>query len=241
MKPELLKLYYQRYKIIVFPILVALAGILIIYLGIYKQVSLYLNGVDETSRLQDRITRLTAKAKALESLDTSGLQGELDTSLKALPADKDLANLIGSIQSLASANNVVLITVTLGQSASDSKAKFNPFLISLEVGGGSTEFKQFVNALEKTNRVMKVVTLDLSPTVASGSASGTASVELYFAPTPSEVGALDAPLPAITSKEQQILSDLGSSQSQGTGTAPQSNGSTGASVDVPKGKTNPFQ
>jgi Tfp pilus assembly protein PilO len=226
---------YQRYKIVIFPVLVGVLSVVIGYTIIYHQISLYISGNDEISRLKDRITRLTTKAQTLSSLDTSNLQTELDTSLTALPADKDLANLIGLIQSQAAVNNVILVTASVGQTGGDPKAKFNPFILTLEVGGSTVNFRNFVNSLEKTPRVMRVATLNVSPSIASSAASATTAVELYYAPTPSEVGAIDAPVPTISQSEQDILDNL-SSESTVVPTV------GGAPVDsVPQGKANPFQ
>lgn len=238
MKPEIIANYYTSYKLVIFPFLVAVAGILIIYLVIYPQISGYFKGIDEISRMQDRVGRLSTKAASLETLDTSDFTGKLDTALNALPPDKDLANLLGAIQNLASENGIVLVSVVLGQVISDKQAKFNPFTIRLEVGGSKDTFKNFINNVEKAPRVMRVSALELSPAKASDSASASTVIEVYFAPTPKEIGAVDTPLPSISAQEEETLAKLvretpvTSQPTPGEGTPV---------VDVPKGKPNPFQ
>lgn len=237
MKLEIITNYYTSYKLIIFPFLVAVAGIFTIYLVIYPQISGYLKGIDEISRMQDRVVRLSTKAASLETLDTSGLTGKLDTALDALPADRDLANLLGAIQNLASENGVVLVAVALGQVVSDKQAKFNPFTVRLEVGGSKDAFKNFINNIEKAPRVMRVSSLELSPAKASDSASASTVIEVYFAPTPKEIGAVDAPLPTISAQEEETLAKLVRETpvqvTQPTTETP--------AVSVPKGKANPFQ
>jgi Tfp pilus assembly protein PilO len=234
MKTEIIVEAYTKYKLIIFPILVGAVAILVAFFIIYPQITKYFEGREQVKRLEDRIKRLNEKVEALASLDTSDFNKKVNISLQALPNDKDLANLIGLIQSLAEQNGVILVALALGQGASDGQ--FNPFTVRLEVGGTREGFKNFINNLEKAPRVMKVVSLELSPARASDSASANTIIELYFAPTPSEIGAKDAPLPVLTAEEEQLISDL-----EKANPAPVFSGETAPAPNLPKGKTNPFQ
>ncbi len=223
---------YTKYQIIIFPVLVAAVSFVLIFFVIYPQITKYFKGQEDAERLKDRVERLTSKSQALESLDVSGLNADLEVALKALPSDRDLANLVGVVQQVASQNSVALLALSIGQTSGE-QGKYNPFDIRLEIGGSSTAIKNFLTSLEKSSRVMKVSSIDLTLSRASDSASAISTTQVYFAPTPNEIGAIDAPLSTISEEEKQVIDTL----SQVTTTQPDS----GQLITGPKGKPNPFQ
>lgn len=220
-----MKNLFLQYRIFVYPLSVGLASLALIAFVIVPQLQGYLSGRDDLLQKQTRLNNLEVKAKELENFDQAVYSDKLLSAFYYLPVDKDLANIIGIFRELAAAAGMSLTSLF-----PSSGAETDSYTVKADVVGQSGNLGDLLDKIEKSPRVMQVVSVETSPS-SSGLLNATLTVKVYFAPPPKSLGAIDAPLPKLTEADQIILSGL---------TAPSSQ-APGQTIIIPTGKLNPFE
>jgi hypothetical protein len=233
MKKTLLDIY-NRYKIIIFPALIGLACFLLIILIIIPQFNEYLKAKEDLANTLAHAENLQKKNLALEGLDRNDLQQKLNIAINAFPSEKDFPGVVGLVQRLASERGLALGSLQVVQTS--SKTETPSFSVKFDVSGSRASVRELLNTLENSSRVLKVITIEVS---ASSETDVVANIgiDAFYAPTPTALGGLDAPLSPLTSEENKVLSTLSSIPAPAAepGT-PQLDLSTQS-----RGKANPFQ
>lgn len=234
MKKEILVNFYVKYKLFIFPILVALSSLFLIIFVIYPQISAYLAGHTSLSEEIAKSQALEVKAKELSDLDEANLKDNLHVLIAALPDDKDYVSLIGTIQGLISKDGFSLVSLVFG-SGGDSSAK-QSYNIKLELVGSKSNLDRLLSDMEHAPRVMKIGTFEInSPKNSSDLVNINLSLNVYYAPIPQALGSVEEPLPKLSDSEQEVITSLSqiaaSSQLQATPSA----------ALGPRGKENPFE
>lgn len=232
---QTLQTFYQKYKIMLFPIVVAVASLSLIVLVIYPQIVKLITNQQAYNDVLQRSKLLEVKASELESLDENQLRSNLDVALVALPTDQDLGGIIGVINKVVGDSGFSTVSLSVGQ-PSDSKSIGSQFGLKVEVSGLKESLDRLLNNIESSARVMKVSGVEMSAGK-TGGISVVISIDVYYQPLPNTIGGVEAPLPKLSNEEQAIIAKLAS-------TIPASSVSTSSQTPQtlgPRGKSNPFE
>lgn len=238
MDKEYLLTIYSRYKFIIYPFVVALIGIIVILLVIYPQVNNILEKRSQMENLSQKLEFLDAKAADLENLNEADLSRKINAAVAVLPSDKDYTSTINVLQSIIQQNSFSLTSLQTGQVANVSTPNLSGFNVKIETVGPRAFLSRLLSSLENAPRVMKVSTIELVPQKSPDSVDAIISVDVFYAPIPTSLGAVDAPLSQLTDKDEELLAKLvrnvnAAGVSAVTPTTPSSL--------PPRGKSNPFE
>lgn len=232
MKKEDIIIFYQQYRLIIFPVLVSVSSVILIVLVIYPQLAKLISNNEAVNTINERSKFLEVKASELSSLDESDLQKKLNIALVALPANKDYTEVINILQSLTAKAGFTIVSLQFGQSA-DAKGDKSNFAVKLDITGPKVTLDTLLNNIEKSYRPMRVSGMELTANSSNSSAVSVAlAVNVYFAQLPSSIGNIDAPLPELSDKDQELITSLSYSTAA---PAPVSGGT------VSRGKPDPFE
>lgn len=232
MKPEFkgIKSLYDQYKIFIYPVLVAGASLFLILFLILPQITGFFGGRENLEQARNKLEILSVKAKDLEAINEEDLRKKMGLTLLALPPERDFAQVIGVIQEVAKSSGMTLVSVQIGQAQSSNIG--GGFPVKVEVVGSKFAFGSFLKNVESASRVMKAGAIELSFSKVQDSVNALVMVDVFYAPTPSALGAVTDNLPKISPEDEKIIVSLSK--------APVSTYS-GIPKDIPLGKSNPFE
>lgn len=223
------KVFYDQYKIFIYPLLVGLSSLFLILFLILPQIKGFLSGRENLQEAKENLKILTAKAEDLAAINEDTLRQKLGVALAALPPEKDFAQVLGVLQDVAQVSGVSLTSIQVGQAQAASAG--GSISVKAEVVGSKFVLAAFLRNVETASRVMKVGGVELAFSRTQDSADASILVDVFFAPTPQALGAVTESLPQITTEDEAIISSLSK--------APVS---TFSAVPSPtRGKSNPFE
>lgn len=250
MKKEAFIKFYVLNKLIIFPVLVALASGTLIVLVIFPQIKGYFKGQEDIKITQERVKVLGVKAEELQNVPEEDLKSKLQTAVQTLPEDKDYTSVIGVVQRLAATSGVSLASVNLEGGGSKGVPGVSSFGVKASITGSRSGFDEFVKAVQNAPILMKISAISVDTSGAQDQVSVSLSLSVYYSPTPKSLGSIDSPLPKLTEDEEKLAAKLASN----VGSAPTvvaSTISTGGEepkigeeppkVLLPRGKDNPFE
>ncbi len=232
MKKNIAK-FYSDYKLYIFPLIVTISCLILIIFVIYPQVVSLITNQKKVGDFQLKAKFLDSKAQALEGYNQPDLNQKVSLALSSVPADKDFANVLTLIQTLAAQSGFNIVSLALGGTV-DNKPNQQSYSVKLELLGPKSLVANLISGFDNSSRIMRVNNIEVS----SGKDSNTLDVALVvyvlYSPIPSNFGSIDSPLPEINQKDQQLLSKLSSSIQ-----LPQAVESLNQLP--PRGKVNPFE
>ena len=231
-KKEVLQFYY-RYKFYLFPALSAVVGILLIALVIAPQALIFFSNRSALESHLERIDFLGQKIEKLNSLNESDLKKKTEIMLTVLPENKDYSNTLGLIQSIVGNSGFVITNFQIGSAFTNSATGSFGFNIKIEVAGQRESFKSFLEGIENSNQILKVSSIEINEQKAQNRMESIVSIDVFYANLPKTIGAINATLPEITEKDQQLINKY---QKLGNSLTPVS--TVAASL---KGKLDPFE
>lgn len=221
--------FYQKYRLYIFPVSVAISCLILIIFIIYPQVVKLIQG----SRLQqDFSTRskfLEAKASALENYDEADLQRKVSFVLASLPSEKDFTNMVSLLQRLTAKSSFSILSLSLTTVQSSSKDQ--SYGVKVEMVGPKTLLSSLLSSIENSPRIMRVSTIDITSGRIADVVSATLTVEVFFAQVLDSFGTVDSPLPKLSDKDEELISRLATTQPIITTPIPSS----------AKGRSDPFE
>lgn len=226
--------FYHQYKIILFPILVAISSFILIFFVIYPQLSKLISNNNKLSEINQKVSALGVKAEALNQVNQNEIKGNLDLALSALPLDKDYSNAISSVQALASQLGFNVISVDVIASTVNTTGPTYPgFSLRAEIVGPADLLNKLLIDIENSFRVMKVSSLEVNPSRSGEVVTALVTVNVFYSPPPKTLGEIATPLPEFSKRDQELISTLARSSEGVAGTS--------GTLGVPRGKSNPFE
>lgn len=232
MQKEQINALYHKYKFYIFPAVIGISSLILIAFVIYPQIMKLLDDNNLEQNIAKRSQFLEVKAEELEMLDEDELTNRVNLATGILPPDRDFGNVIEVLQRLTGSLGFTLISVQLGQTTSGRKTDATGFVTKVELIGPQAVLGRLINDIENGPRIMKIQGIELSSNPISGAASVTLSLDVFYSGLPKTLGNLDAPLPKLSSKEEELISKLARSYSPP---------STQEAESSPRGKLNPFE
>ena len=238
MKKEDLIKFYQTYKLYIFPAVVALSSLFLIVFAIIPQT---IKLMDNQKLAQDLVSKsklLETKVSALEGYDNEDISRKVEVVLSVFPQDKDFLNILGLLQQLTTQSGFSITSIALGDSGSKS-ANTNSYSIKLQIKGSKALFQTLLDNLESSPRLMRVSSIDISSNQSPQTIEASLTLDALYSSLPQNFGTVDAPLPQITQKEEELLASLSRTNEAG----PSSSTTTPSSEQPssPRGKPNPFE
>lgn len=163
---------------------------------------------------------LSGKRAFLEALSEDDTRERLVGLLSAVPQDKSVPTIFSTVEGLANQSGVSIVDVTLTspgslatgaatrQSAADKKIGASTLAFSLAASGAYDQIRTFVGEINKVRRLFDVTSFDLS-IAATGTTQVRLSLLAFYQPLPTQVGSVQAPLVALSQKEEEILGTIG--------------------------------
>lgn len=239
MKKEELLTFYLKYRIYIFPIAVTLSSLTLIALVIYPQISNLLTNRNVYTEVVQKSQFLEVKAQDLATIDEEEVKRKLAIALTAFPEDKDYTEIIGLMQILVSKYGFVLDSLQIGTVATEKLGAANGFVIELQLQGSKVEFGELLATLEDTSRVMKIQRVERSSNAGAESViKGNVTLNIYYAPLPANLGAIDTPVTKLTPEDDTLIENLENDRKELYAGFSSENQDTSL---VPKGKANPFE
>ena len=151
-------------------LLIAIAGIMFWLLAMpaYDAIA------DRRAALADRDTILTGRAAIIANIASLNQQyaanaAELKRFSYVVPATKSAAELVSTVQALASQNGLTLTTIQLAGISTQDTNPYNTQAINLSLSGSYLAFRSFLSALESNIRLIDVLSVNANPTAENSS------------------------------------------------------------------------
>ncbi len=166
---------------------------------------------DETIAVRQRVAIINSNIVFMKKLNKVALEINRQTAIRALPVQKDFADIISAltISSLRSGVSLENFTFGLGpvsdnnlvDSVKDGK-QFNPIALSLTIKGNLNAVKNFIKELEKKVPLSEVSSVDTE--------DGNTIISLIFYTKPYSPIKIkeDEPIPPISAANNSILDTL---------------------------------
>ena len=233
-KEEILK-FYIKFRLFIFPFVVALSCLILIAAVLYPQTEKLILNQKLHNDLTSRSQFLEAKAATLENIDETDLSKKLTVALSSYPLERDFGNIVGILRSTANANGFNLNGLIINPVADDGSGGTQKYSVRMEVLGPENLLVAFTTGIESQPRIMKVGTIDVSKNAQGGSVNVLLSVEVLYASSPQNFGGPDSQIPLLSANDEALLTTLASYRGVSQPSAP-------AAVQFgPRGKSNPFE
>ena len=193
----------------------AVALVLAIIPGIRATRELY----DNLEVVRKEIDGLAGKLSILESMNEEDVRSQLLMMLTALPQEKSVPTVVGSVESLAQASGVTLVDLSLlspgslatgsaiRQSAAEKKIGASGLPLTVTVSGSYDQIRAFVSKINAIKRLFDVSSFDLS-IGALGTTQARVSLTAYYQPVPPKVGSIGSPVVPLNTKEEEIVKKI---------------------------------
>lgn len=231
MKKEDLLKFYDKFKLFIFPAVVALSSFILITLVIFPQSEKLFSNQKKAFEISQKGEILEEKANQLESYSTEDLSAKVNYVLRSYPADKDYINAIGILQNIVTQSGFNIISLTLG-SAGLGNEDSQSYGFKLEVLGVTSQLPTLLSNIESSYRLMRVTSLE-SSAGRDTLLTSALNIEVLYSAIPAGFGNADSPLPELSDEEKGILSRL---KSVDSAISKEQSASQSA-----RGKPNPFE
>lgn len=225
--------FFVKYQVFILPTVSIGISLLLFVLVIIPQTLSFIGSFSTITDTESKITNLNKKAEILTQVDQGLYRNNINTTLIAFPAEKDIPGSISQLLFLLNSSNLKLGSMGFsGGTANQAGATLNSFQVKLEVEGSLSDVKTFVNKFKEVPRIMKVSGIELSGRAEAVQASITLTT--YYQDLVNDLGDVEKPLELVNDKETQILSQI----ENYTKSIPIV---TTNNVSGPTGKSDPFQ
>lgn len=231
MKKQAFLKFYLNFRLYIFPGIVALSSLILIIFVIYPQSNKLITNQRVQQDLAEKSKFLEAKASTLESLDDTDLSNKLEYVLLSYPTDRDFGNIIGLLQTISNQNgfNITTLSVSSGSETPEVAQKYR---VRLELLGSENLFPSFITAIESAVRIMKISSIEISPSREGGVISISLEVEVLYAQAPTSFGGADTPLPQLSDEDDKIIAKIATFGIPAT---------SQPTTSQPRGKADPFE
>lgn len=197
---------FAKYRYIIFPVISCTISFALLIFVVFGQISNSLKQQAEISDLQKKVVELTKKNSDLERIDDTSFAKYLNTSLMALPEEKDITGVIGQLLYLLQSNNLNLDNLNF--SSVTPEGNLETYQIRLEIQGSSPEIRNFIDNLNSVPRIVKLNNLELNSNRNTQKVQAVISLKTYFKKQPSAIGGAEEPLIKPTEADLKLLSKI---------------------------------
>lgn len=228
------KAYYQKYRLYVWPVCVALSSLAILALVIIPQLLRYVEVNGNIGQLKKQTSALEVKAKELEQIDDNLNQNNLKVVFTVLPKDQDVPMAMSVLQDTVNKSGVLMREVSYASARTVGNRK--SFQLNVGISGDLIAIREFLNSLKQSSLIFQIESINAQFQKGTSQIQADIPISVFYDPSTGGGKAVsEAPVPKLTSKEEQLLSRLAEQ-------LPETVIETGEdSISVPLGKTDPFE
>ncbi len=229
---------YLKYKQIIWPMTIGLLSLLLIVFVIVPQIRLFLETRGKISETTSRLQNLNSKIQQLQNVDSSNLKDGVAVALNSLPEGQEPSSAFGVIQKIAASSGVNLTTLGFSPAKSSLVPGASSYAVRAQVLATKETLAIFLKNLTQSSVSMSISGFQISSSEKADTLDASLQIDIFYAPSPKSIGAIDAPLVDLTPDERQIIASL---QRPIAAIATSSAVTTsGPSILVPRGKPDPF-
>jgi len=196
---------------------VLIVGIFTLILGIIPAIGNAWNIQNEINGVVKEMGALEKKATTLTALDSTAVTTDFQTVLIALPSTKNVSSIMGSLEKVADAVGIPIVGFsmdTLGQvgtgsakkrTAEEQKIGVQVLSATVSVEGTIEKIRDYIDAIQKTSRLMRVKNFDLSFSSKNNAMHSKIVIDTYFAEFPKTIGSVSESLVEFTPQDQELL------------------------------------
>lgn len=223
---------FVKYQIFILPTAALIICLLLVRLLVIPQFVSLLSNQGNITAVKEQVKQLGTKISLLENIDSEQVRSDIETSLIALPEEKDIPAMIGQILFLVSTNRLKLDGMNFAAAASQTEG-VDSLQVQLDLSGEVTDLKEFMAAVKNSPRMIKIVAIEIS---GGGRDQIQAQLSLitYFKKLPTSIGSIEDPVATLSQAESDLLNEIKSKSL--TSPVASSRELTG-----PKGKSDPFE
>lgn len=198
----------------------------VLFFGAVALILAVLPAIRATRDLYERLLSLKKENQALSdkrtflaSLSEEDLGKRVVVLLSAVPQEKSVPTIFGTVEGLAVQSGVSIVDMSFispGSLATESASRLSaaekkigastlPF--SLAASGSYDAVRAFVGRINRARRLLDVTSFDLSID-ATGVTNVRLSLTAFHQPLPTKVGSVEAPVPPITQGQEDALEKL---------------------------------
>ncbi len=209
LKPDKESLYitYNKYKGYLFPMIVILASILILFMVIIPQINQYFSSKNQLDQATQQLNVLKNNYNYLVSLDDTQSSSDLKLLTKTLPSGKDFYGIMTAI-SVASARAGIAINSfqfspgNLSKLTGSDNLPYPTIQVQLQTNGSTASLTSFLNELYKTVPLAEVYSIKLNNTQAD------LLLNFFFKPFPPQNLSDETPINPLSSGDKSLITNL---------------------------------
>lgn len=201
------RLYYQ-YQEFIIPLVTILVCFLLFWLVVLGQIQNWFAMRDAIAVNNKDLLTMHQNLSLVTQLNDQQLDATIQTVSKALPAEKDFAGIIESLQQAASIAGTSLddYSFQLGDLSGldqSGKASQLPIQLNVMLRGGTAEAQRFIHQLKN-----QLPLADATAVAVNLNSSVTVTVIFYYAQLPKITFVNTNPLPTLSTEDQKLLGSL---------------------------------
>ncbi len=234
MKKEEVKKIYLRYRLYIFPAVVAISSLILVVFVIYPQIISLIKNQEVEKNILGKSKLLEVKAQTLESYDMGDLSRKVGFALGSYPTDKDSVYALGVLQKVIAQLGFNIVSISLASSGIKNTTS-QSYSFKLEILGPVSLLPSLLSSIENSPRLMRVSGVEIGG--ASTTQQGvniSLAIDMLYASAPAGFGSIDSPLPSLSEKDEEIIAKL--SRVENSSLQTQTPAQFG-----PRGKANPFE
>lgn len=215
---------FREHQGLIISIGILIASALGLILGVVPIVQTTMSMYTDLNTVSAEVAVLKNKVSVLESIDEISIKTQAQTLLSAVPSDKSLSTLLGTLDGLSAKTGVsqgTFLLSKLGSLATESARRLSadeqaiggnivPF--SVVVSGSLDQIRGFLTSSISIRRLLRVRSFDISfpktGTESGAMVSATLAMDTFYAPLPTTIGAVGNPLTPLTSADDELIAKV---------------------------------
>lgn len=223
---------YEKYRLLLVPLLVLITAVLILVLVTVPQIYKLFNTFRTIDELKNKKLFYQEKSTQLQNIRIEDYREDLDTALVGLPVEKDIPGVMGGILVALGGSGMTLNGISFSSSPAES-AKVEEYTITIEATGNEESLGNFLERVTLAPRLIKLTSIQVN-TGSNNNLNASINFATFYQMLPTNIGKIDDQIPKISAQDTQILADIEAKQRQ----FPKTNVPT---VQTKTGKLNPFK
>ncbi|MCX6792342.1 MAG: hypothetical protein NT149_04900 [Candidatus Gottesmanbacteria bacterium] len=227
---QLNKLFHNYLGLIVSVGILIVSGLGIL-LGVVPILQKTIDMNTQFNSLSAEVDILKNKVSVFESIDEVSMRSNVQTLLSAVPSDKSLPTLLGTLDGLTAKTGVAsgnFSLAKLGSLATESAQRLsadeqdvggNILPFTIDITGSLDQIRGFLAASVSVRRLLRIRTFDVSflktapeSSESANLVSATLGMDTFYSPLPTTIGSVSQPLTALTSTDDDVIAKVASMQ-----------------------------
>lgn len=214
-----LKKIFRQYQDLLISITILLVSAFGLLAGIIPLAKSGLDINSSSATLSMEVDALNKKVSILQSADEDMLRSNLQALLIAVPSDKSLSTLLGTVDGLSAKTGVSVGTLSLTRPGSlatvsatrltaDERAVGSNILpFSLSVSGTLDQVKAFLSAAVSVRRLFRIRSFDIV-FANTNVITANLSMDAFYSPLPSTIGTVRTPISALSATDTEFIAKI---------------------------------